>query len=120
MPGGFVGVDVFFVISGFLITTILLGDLQKNQFSLTNFYERRARRILPALVVVVVLTLGAAYFLLPLHETQETIESALATMLFLANVRFWLKTDYFATAAEERPLLHMWSLAVEARISQVT
>ena len=113
VPGGFVGVDVFFVISGFLITTILLGDLQKNQFSLTNFYERRARRILPALVVVVVLTLGAAYFLLPLHETQETIESALATMLFLANVRFWLKTDYFATAAEERPLLHMWSLAVE-------
>lgn len=113
VPGGFVGVDVFFVISGFLITTILLGDLQENRFSLVNFYERRARRILPALVVVVVLTLGAACFLLPLHETQETFESALATMLFLANVRFWLKTDYFATAAEERPLLHMWSLAVE-------
>lgn len=112
-PGGFVGVDIFFVISGFLITTILLEDLRQDRFSLTHFYERRARRILPALTVVVVLTLVAAYFLLPLHETNEAFESALATMLFLANVRFWMKTDYFATAAEERPFLHMWSLAVE-------
>ena len=113
VPGGYVGVDVFFVISGFLITTILLQDLQQDRFSLVHFYERRARRILPALVVVLVLTLVAAWFLLPLHETRETFESALATVLFLANVRFWLKTDYFATVAEERPLLHMWSLAVE-------
>lgn len=113
MPGGFIGVDVFFVISGFLITTILLEDLRQDRFSLMRFYERRARRILPALTVVVVLTLLASCFLLPLHETNEAFESALATMLFLANVRFWLKTDYFATAAEEQPFLHMWSLAVE-------
>lgn len=113
VPGGFIGVDVFFVISGFLITTILLDDLERGRFSLIHFYERRARRILPALTVVVVLTLIASCFLLPLQETNEVFESALATMLFLANVRFWLKTDYFATAAEERPFLHMWSLAVE-------
>lgn len=113
VPGGYVGVDVFFVISGFLITTILLRDLEQDRFSLIHFYERRARRILPALTVVVVLTLIASCFLLPLQETNEAFESALATMLFLANVRFWLKTDYFATAAEEQPFLHMWSLAVE-------
>ncbi len=111
--GGFVGVDVFFVISGYLITSLLISDLRAGQFSILRFYERRIRRIAPALLLVIVLTLVAALFLLILDEMIEVFESAAATALFLANVRFWRKTGYFETAAEERPLLHMWSLAVE-------
>lgn len=111
--GGYIGVDIFFVISGFLITSILLKDLSDNQSSILKFYERRARRIAPALIVAVLLTIVAAPLFLVPDQIIEVYESATATALFIANVRFWRSTDYFATAAEERPLLHMWSLAVE-------
>lgn len=111
--GGFIGVDVFFVISGFLITSLLLNDLRENRFSLLAFYERRARRILPALLLVIALSALAAWFLLPYKELQEFGRSAQSTATFISNVFFWKHTGYFETRAELKPLLHTWSLAVE-------
>jgi len=111
--GGFVGVDVFFVISGYLITSILLADLQSDRFSLVGFYERRARRILPALFCVLAVTaIVAPFFLLP-KELADFSESVTHVVLFLSNVYFYNNTGYFDTAAELVPLLHTWSLAVE-------
>ena len=111
--GGYVGVDVFFVISGFLIAGIIAREIQSNRFSLVNFYERRARRILPALFVVIGATLAAGWVIAWPDNYVEIGESALATVFFSSNFYFWQTTDYFATAAEYRPLLHTWSLAVE-------
>lgn len=111
--GGYAGVDVFFVISGFLITTLLLEDMQQERFSILQFYERRARRILPALTFVVAVTTVFALMIFPPDRLAEYGASMVATAVFAANVYFWQTTDYFATAGEERPLLHMWSLAVE-------
>ena len=111
--GGYAGVDVFFVISGFLITTLILEDLERGRFSVAHFYERRARRILPALTLVVAATtIVAALTFLP-NRLEEYGASMVSTAIFAANIYFWRTTDYFGTAAEERPLLHMWSLAVE-------
>jgi len=111
--GGYAGVDIFFVISGFLITTLLMEDLRHDRFSILRFYERRARRILPALILVVAAATLAALLTLPPPRIEEYGASMIATALFGANIYFWRTTDYFATAADERPLLHMWSLAVE-------
>ena len=111
--GGFVGVDVFFVISGYLITVILLEDLERGRFSVLGFYERRARRILPALGVVVAAAALAAPFVMRPDQLTQFAQSVAATALFAANAFFWWTTDYFGGAAEEKPLLHMWSLAVE-------
>jgi peptidoglycan/LPS O-acetylase OafA/YrhL len=113
ISGGFVGVDVFFVISGFLITSIVVTEISENRFSLVSFYERRARRILPALTAVVLATFVAGWFVLIPSEFKDLGQSALSTALFLSNLYFMLKLDYFATAAEFAPLLHTWSLAVE-------
>lgn len=113
VSGGYVGVDVFFVISGFLISNLLLDDIEKDRFSIKNFYERRARRILPALFTVLVFTCVAGYaFLLP-EDFKGLGESVVATSLFSSNILFSLQTGYFDTPAESRPLLHTWSLAVE-------
>ena len=111
--GGFVGVDVFFVISGYLITSILLDDLEKDRFSIVNFYERRARRILPALFLVMACCIPAAWFLSLPQELSEFSESVIGTTLFGSNIVFWRQSDYFATAAEFKPLLHTWSLSIE-------
>lgn len=113
MSGGFVGVDVFFVISGFLIAGIISREMDEHRFSLINFYERRARRILPALFVVIAATLAAGWMIAWPVDFIAIGESALATVLFGSNVYFWQTTDYFAAAAEYQPLLHTWSLAVE-------
>lgn len=112
-PGGFVGVDVFFVISGYLITSLLLRDLETGRFSLVQFWERRCRRILPALAVMVLVTLLAAGFLLLPDDYLKLGRSAVWQALFASNVHFWQDTGYFAAAAAEKPLLHTWSLAVE-------
>ena len=113
VPGGYVGVDIFFVISGFLITGILMRELEADQFSILNFYERRARRILPALFFVMTVTaILAAIFMLP-YELRDFARSMIAVITFVSNFFFWSEADYFATAAERLPLLHTWSLSVE-------
>ncbi|MCU0756533.1 MAG: acyltransferase [Xanthomonadales bacterium] len=111
--GGFVGVDVFFVISGYLITSIILTELRQQQFSIVDFYERRARRILPALFLVMGACLPLAWLWLPPTEMRDFSQSLVATVFFSSNVLFWLESGYFDTAAELKPLLHTWSLAVE-------
>jgi peptidoglycan/LPS O-acetylase OafA/YrhL len=112
-PGGFIGVDVFFVISGFLITSLIMKDLQEGTFTLFNFWERRARRIMPALAVMTIFTLIAGAFLLLPIQFADLGKSGLFLASLIANVYFYLGTGYFAGATEEKPLLHTWSLAVE-------
>ena len=111
--GGFVGVDVFFVISGFLITSIILKEIRAGKFSIARFYERRIRRIFPALfpVIAFVLTVGAIIFYS--KSFKDLGGSITATTLFVSNIFFWRHSDYFAAAAITKPLLHTWSLAVE-------
>lgn len=111
--GGFVGVDVFFVISGYLITSIILEEKAQGRFTLAGFYERRARRILPALFFVLLACLPFAWWLLLPHELEDFGASLVAVAAFASNFLFWLQTDYFAATAEQIPLLHTWSLAVE-------
>ena len=111
--GGFVGVDVFFVISGYLITTILIEDIESQRFSLVNFYERRARRILPALFFVILVCIPFAWMWMLPYQMKDFSQSLVAVSLFASNILFWQESGYFAAAAEEKPLLHTWSLAVE-------
>lgn len=111
--GGFVGVDVFFVISGYLITTIIVSELEAGTFSILNFYERRARRILPALFFVVAVSIPFAWMLLLPSDMRDFAQSVAAVSLFSSNILFWKESGYFAAAAELKPLLHTWSLAVE-------
>jgi peptidoglycan/LPS O-acetylase OafA/YrhL len=113
MRGGYIGVDIFFVISGYLITSILLKEQQQGTFSIVNFYERRARRILPALFIVLLVCLPFAWFWLLPHELKAFGKSMIAVVTFVSNLLFWLETDYFTADRELIPLLHTWSLAVE-------
>ncbi|MEZ5665623.1 MAG: acyltransferase family protein [Burkholderiaceae bacterium] len=111
--GGFVGVDVFFVISGYLITQILLNDIGSQSLSLARFYARRARRILPALFLVMAACLPAAWLILLPTDLADFGASVLATALFGSNLLFALRDGYFDSAAELNPMLHTWSLSVE-------
>jgi len=111
--GGFVGVDVFFVISGYLITTILIEDIENRRFSIVNFYERRARRILPALFFVMLVCIAFAWMWMLPSQMKDFSQSLVAVSLFASNILFWQESGYFEAAAEEKPLLHTWSLAVE-------
>ncbi|MCB1883325.1 MAG: acyltransferase, partial [Geminicoccaceae bacterium] len=111
--GGYVGVDVFFVISGYLITGLLADALDGGRFSLLDFYERRVRRIAPALLAVLLAASLAAFWLFLPLDLKAFGQSLAATVVFAANVHFWRGLDYFAGPAETAPLLHMWSLAVE-------
>jgi peptidoglycan/LPS O-acetylase OafA/YrhL len=111
--GGYTGVDVFFVISGFLITRLIQQEVQAGTFSLAVFWERRIRRILPALVVMVGCTLAAGTMLLVPTDLAELAESSIAQALMGANVYFWQHAGYFDGPTELKPLLHTWSLAVE-------
>ncbi len=113
MRGGFVGVDIFFVISGYLITEILVRDIRARRFSIVAFYERRIRRIFPALIsmLLATLVLGTIYCL-P-DELVALAKSAIAAALSASNVYFWMDSGYFSGTALAKPLLHTWSLAVE-------
>ncbi len=111
--GGYIGVDIFFVISGFLITSILLDEHQTQNFSLAAFYERRARRILPALVLVLACCLPFAYAILSPLDFRAFAKSLLGANIFLANIVSYQQTDYFDAASEIKPLLHLWSLSIE-------
>lgn len=113
VSGGFVGVDVFFVISGFLITGILYREFKEGAFSYGSFYERRIRRLLPALAVMLLVTAIPAWLLLLPEDYKLFTEAQALSVIFLANIHFWNKTDYFNDTVENIPLLHTWSLAVE-------
>ena len=111
--GGFVGVDVFFVISGYLITTIIISEMAEGKFSIVNFYERRARRILPALFFVMAACLPFAWLWLTPTDLKDFGQSLVAVSTFSSNILFWLESGYFNNSAGLKPLLHTWSLAVE-------
>ena len=113
ITGGFVGVDVFFVISGYVISRQLLEALNSGTFSLLNFYERRVRRIFPALLFIVALTTVFAWLLLLPPQMLDFSDSLLASAFFISNFFFWRQSGYFDIASAFRPLLHLWSLAVE-------
>ena len=117
LNGGFVGVDIFYVISGFLITGLLLKDIERfNRVDCWSFYARRARRILPTLflVIVTVMVFGAVFLSRGLGEVGDLVKSGIATIGFYANVYFAnYNADYFAGSSQFQPFLHMWSLSVE-------
>jgi peptidoglycan/LPS O-acetylase OafA/YrhL len=115
LPGGFIGVDIFFVISGFLISQRILQELRNQTFSYSGFYKQRIKRIMPAMLVVVAATLIFAQFVLRPEDAEKVAESSMWSVLSLANVYFWLfeDTNYFAASSEQLPLLHLWSLGVE-------
>jgi len=111
--GGYVGVDIFFVISGYLITSIIISELEQGKFSILRFYERRARRILPALFFVMLVCIPFAWMWMLPSQFKDFSQSLVAVAVFASNILFWRESGYFAAASEEKPLLHTWSLAVE-------
>ena len=113
MPGGYIGVDIFFVISGYLITRIIAREIAENRFSILTFYERRTRRIFPALFAMLVASVVAASIIALPGEFEDFGNSLAASALFVSNIFFWQTADYFAGPAHLKPLLHTWSLAVE-------
>lgn len=113
LPGGFVGVDVFFVISGFLITGLIHREILEGSFSISQFYERRVRRILPALAAVVIATAAVAYFMFMPQTYKDFGQSLAALGVFSSNLMFYLESGYFDSGSISKPLLHTWSLSVE-------
>lgn len=113
MRGGFVGVDIFFVISGYLIGCIILRERREGRFSMARFYQRRIRRIIPAQVAMMLVTTVAASLILFPAAFQDYAASMIAAMLSVSNFYFWSQAGYFDTAAASKPLLHTWSLGVE-------
>ena len=113
LPGGFVGVDIFFVISGYLITQLILSDLDRGSFSIASFYARRIRRIFPALIVVLAAAFALGWYLLLPAELVSFEKNLLASVLFSANLMLLSEVGYFDLAAHVKPLLHLWSLGIE-------
>ncbi len=113
IPGGFIGVDVFFVISGYLISTILFENLDARTFSFTDFYARRIRRIFPALLVVLVACIAVGWFALLPAEYGQLGKHIAGASVFVSNFMFWHEAGYFDTLADTKPLLHLWSLGIE-------
>ncbi|MBN9346704.1 MAG: acyltransferase [Devosia sp.] len=114
LPGGFVGVDIFFVLSGFLITRLLTGELaETGRLGFRTFYLRRLRRLYPALLTTIAATWVVSFFLLSPHQMRDFASSAFAAVFSLANVQFYLESGYWAALANTKPLLHTWSLSVE-------
>ena len=118
--GGFVGVDIFFVISGFLMTGIIFNGIEKNattgtknKFSILNFYLSRAIRIFPALIILCCFVISAGYFFLSKSEYKSLSTETISALGFISNIKFWLGSGYFDAASHEKPLLHTWSLSVE-------
>ncbi len=115
LPGGFIGVDVFFVISGYLISLNIIRDVNANKFSIAEFYSRRIKRIFPPLIIVLVTTIGLSQLILLPEDALTVAKSGLWSTFSMANVYFWLfqDTSYFAVASNQLPLLHLWSLGIE-------
>ncbi len=112
-PGGFVGVDVFFVISDYLITQIIERDLQAQRFSVLVSYQRRIRRILPALFAMLAVTGAVAYLFLPPSQLEDFGRTLVSSSAFNSNFLFWRRSGYFAPSSEHAALLHIWTLSVE-------
>ena len=113
MPGGFVGVDVFFVISGFLMTGIIFKDLEHEKFSILKFYVARANRIIPALAVLCLVLMIFGWFYLTPFDYKLLGKHAASSMTFLSNISYWKESGYFEAGTHEKWLLHTWSLSVE-------
>lgn len=113
LPGGFIGVDIFFVISGFLISKIIFSSLERDRFSLVEFYVRRIRRIFPALILVLVSCLIFGWFVLFDNEYRQLGKHTTASAGFIQNFILWRESGYFDKSAATKPLLHLWSLAIE-------
>ena len=113
LHGGFVGVDVFFVISGYLITSIVHRQIGDGRFTFAGFYERRIRRIFPALFAVLAATLATGVLVLLPNDLRALSDATVATLLFASNILFWRRSGYFDPGSDLNPLLHTWSLAVE-------
>lgn len=113
LPGGFIGVDIFFVISGYLISKIIHSDLENSKFSIARFYSRRIRRIFPALIVVLIATILAGWMILLPNEFRKLGKHLIGCSGFISNLVLWKESGYFDVASESKPLLHLWSLAVE-------
>ena len=113
LQGGFIGVDVFFVISGYLISGLILSALDRRTFRFSEFYGRRIRRIFPALAVALFVTIVLSWFVLTPDELAQLGKHTLSSAAFLANITFWREAGYFDTLATHKPLLHLWSLGVE-------
>lgn len=113
LPSGFIGVDIFFVISGYLISSIIFNSLHGGKFSFSDFYARRIRRIFPPLLLVILVFLVAGWHVLLPDEYAQLAKHSLAGLGFMANFVFWLESGYFDNAAELKPLLHLWSLGIE-------
>lgn len=113
LPGGFLGVDIFFVISGFLIFSIIYQNLQRGNFSIADFYQRRIRRIFPALLTILIATFIAGYYLFLPDEMQLLGKHVLGATTFLSNFVLWNESGYFDKGNYLKPLMHLWSLAVE-------
>ena len=113
MKGGFIGVDIFFVISGYLISTIILENLERNRFSFIEFYSRRIKRIFPSLLVVLVFCFTIGWFTLFADEFKQLGKHIAGGAGFISNFLFWNESGYFDNAADTKPLLHLWSLGIE-------
>lgn len=113
MPGGFTGVDIFFVISGYLISLIVLEGLLRGHFSLLDFYSRRVRRIFPAMLTMLAATAGFSWWIATTDEWLQLQKHVLGSAIFSSNIMLYMESGYFDVAAESKPLLHFWSLAVE-------
>lgn len=113
IPGGFIGVDIFFVLSGFLISKIIVIGIQDHTFSYNDFYKRRIKRILPPFYFMVLLTITSSFFIFLPSDINQLLKSAISTLIFSSNYFFSGGLDYFSSNADEQPLLHTWSLAVE-------
>ena len=113
VPGGFIGVDIFYVISGFLITSIIFKNLTLSNFTFTEFYLHRTRRIFPALIIVLIAVLVYGHFRLQSDELNQLLKHAASGAFFLSNFTYLGDSGYFDTASESKPLLHLWSLAIE-------
>jgi peptidoglycan/LPS O-acetylase OafA/YrhL len=113
LTGGFSGVDIFFVISGYLITFIILDEMNNDKFSFLEFYKRRIKRLFPALIITFGIVIIFGYFVLSSDEYKQLSKHLLAGTFFIPNFIYWDESGYFDTISEAKPLLHLWSLGVE-------